>query len=377
MTRRVGNRTNRFWTWLGIAVGILLGIPLGRAETVEQVVNPRTARGAWVSDMAGVISDQAESALNALLADLERRTTAEIAVVTVRNTSGETPKEFATALFNRWGIGKKGKDNGVLVLLVMEARRVEVETGYGVEGILPDGKVGEMLRREAVPRFRQGDFGGGLLALVRAMARELGGSETAGSTGDAHLQARAPSAAPRIPIGGLLLIGAAVGMGFWIRRARIRRCPQCARPMRLLTPQQEKAYLSNVQRFEEDIGAVDWHVWRCDSCQVQQIERGRRSWRFSDCPRCGRHTVATRSTILRSPTYTSEGLEEEIDECLRCDYRHVRRVRLPRRMRSTYSSRGWFIGGFGGGGGFAGGGFGGGGSFGGGSSGGGGAGASW
>lgn len=135
-------------TRFGLQRFLLVAIALAsllKAETPEQVINPKKIRNEWVSDRVGVMNAATKQQINSLIDELERKTTAEIAVVTIYRTDGRSPKEFATTLFNRWGIGKKGKDNGVLVLLVMETRRIEVETGYGIEGVLTDGKVGEIL----------------------------------------------------------------------------------------------------------------------------------------------------------------------------------------------------------------------------------------
>ncbi len=93
-----------------------------------------------------------------------------MAVVTVPETApAASPKTFATELFNKWGIGKKGKDNGVLFLISVGDRRVEIETGYGVEGILPDAKVGNIINTQIIPRFKKGDFEGGTLAGTKAL----------------------------------------------------------------------------------------------------------------------------------------------------------------------------------------------------------------
>jgi uncharacterized protein len=79
----------------------------------------------------------------------------------LRRTQGATPKEYATELFNRWGVGKREADNGVLLLVSLGDRRVEIETGYGMEAILPDAVAGEILDTAVVPRFRAGDIPGG------------------------------------------------------------------------------------------------------------------------------------------------------------------------------------------------------------------------
>ncbi|AFY81779.1 TPM domain-containing protein [Oscillatoria acuminata] len=156
--------------------GILLGFSLvlfpllSHALTVQEVPNPQQQYGGWVTDMANILSPETENQLNRMISELESTTGAELAVVTVPTTApSPSPKEFTTELFNHWGIGKAGRDNGVLFLTAVEERRVEVETGYGVEGVLPDAKVGNILRNQVTPRFREGDFEGGILAGTEAL----------------------------------------------------------------------------------------------------------------------------------------------------------------------------------------------------------------
>jgi len=372
-------------------------------RTPEQVINPKAARNEWVSDMAGVIDDADERQINALVNSLEQRTGTEIAVVTIRRTDGRSPKAFATELFNRWGIGKKGEDNGVVVLLVMDARRVEVETGYAVEGTLTDGKVGDILDREIIPRFRQGDYGSGLLAGVQVMADLIAGEETAystsGKTGSAGRD-RSRGTGTGDSFGSILtvilgVLGISIALGVLIAyRKNHRSCKNCGKKMRLLSEEQDDAYLSVDQKLEEDIGSANYKVWRCDDCQILEIKKEiRQLSNYRECPQCHNRTVISQIKTLYEPTYSREGFKEVELRCVSpdCKYHHTENQTLPRRVRAhTYSSGGrtggsgpWIGGGggfFGGGfgsGGFGGGGGGGGGSFGGGSSGGGGAGRSW
>ncbi len=134
------------------------------ALTPQEVPNPRQVNGGWVTDTADILTDASEAKLNQMIDQLEAKNGTEIAVVTVPETApSASPKEFTTELFNYWGIGKKGQDNGVLFLISVGDRRVEIETGYGVEGILPDAQVGNIINTEITPRFKQGDFDGGTL----------------------------------------------------------------------------------------------------------------------------------------------------------------------------------------------------------------------
>ena len=124
----------------------------------------------WVDDFAGVIGSEYKEKLNALISELEEKTSAEIAVVTVTSISPYGEIEYARQLFDNWKPGKKGKDNGVLVLLSIRERRWRIETGYGIEGILPDGLCGEIGRNYMVPYFKEAKFDEGLYYGVVAIA---------------------------------------------------------------------------------------------------------------------------------------------------------------------------------------------------------------
>lgn len=136
-------------------------------------VNAQDLPGAqgWVNDFAGVINFDGRAKLNALISEIEQKTSVEIAIVTLKSIAPYDEKLYARMLFDNWKIGKKGKDNGVLVLLVIEERLWRIETGYGIEGILPDGLCGEIGRKYMVPLFKQGKYGEGLYAGVSEMAR--------------------------------------------------------------------------------------------------------------------------------------------------------------------------------------------------------------
>jgi uncharacterized protein len=168
-------------TSAAVLLGVSLFLPgLAWAITLEQVPNPRRSYGGWVSDTANILSSSTESELDRLITQLERRTGAEMAVVTVPNTQGyTTPKDFTTRLFNYWGIGKVGQNNGVLFLISVGDRRVEIETGTGLTTILPNSRVQQIIDRQILPKFRDGDFDGGTLAGVRQLTSVLQGQPVA------------------------------------------------------------------------------------------------------------------------------------------------------------------------------------------------------
>ncbi|MEQ9625398.1 TPM domain-containing protein [Coleofasciculus chthonoplastes] len=149
------------------------------ALTVEEVPNPQQLNGTWVTDMADILSQDTERQLNQMISELEIENGTEIAVVTVPETSpAPSPKSFTTELFNHWGIGKADEDNGVLFLISIGDRRVEIETGYGIEPILPDAQVGQIIETKITPPFKQGNFDAGTLAGTKALVVHLGDEAT-------------------------------------------------------------------------------------------------------------------------------------------------------------------------------------------------------
>jgi uncharacterized protein len=161
--------------YVGCTCLFMVSTPLmSLAVTVESVPNPRqTARG-WVSDTANILNASTEANLNQIISQLEAKNGTEIAVVTVPKTApSETPKAFATQLFNHWKIGKAGQNNGVLFLISKGDRRVEIETGYGIEAVLPHAQVSEIIQQEIVPFFKQGNFDQGTLNGTNALITTL------------------------------------------------------------------------------------------------------------------------------------------------------------------------------------------------------------
>ena len=123
-----------------------------------------------INDFAHVLDAATTTELASLVADVRGKTTAEIAVVTVPSLDGMTVEEYANKLFKAWGIGKKGKDNGVLVLVAPTERKVRIEVGYGLEPVLPDGLAGEIIRTDVLPEFKAGSYTTGVLRGTRRIA---------------------------------------------------------------------------------------------------------------------------------------------------------------------------------------------------------------
>lgn len=127
----------------------------------------------YVNDFANLFNANETNLLRTILTELEQNTTAEVVVVTINTTSPSTPAEYRTELFNYWQIGKKDKDNGLLILYSLNENRIEVETGYGLEGILPDSKIGRMLDDYYVPYRDEGQVAQGIVIFTQEVAKVI------------------------------------------------------------------------------------------------------------------------------------------------------------------------------------------------------------
>ncbi|HUQ25351.1 MAG TPA: TPM domain-containing protein [Burkholderiales bacterium] len=128
-----------------------------------------------VTDLTATLSQQQRSALEQTLAEFEARKGSQIAVLLLPSTKPETPVEYGVRVFDAWKLGRKGVDDGVLVLVAKEDRRVWIVTGRGVEGVLPDATVKRIVDDEITPRFKQGDFYGGVRAGTDRIMRLIEG----------------------------------------------------------------------------------------------------------------------------------------------------------------------------------------------------------
>lgn len=119
----------------------------------------------YVSDFAHVMSAQTKEQIDRLCGQVDHEAHAQIAVVTINTLNGEPIQQYAVELEDAWKVGQKGSDRGVIILLAVKDRKRFIETGYGLEGILPDGKVGD-IGRQMVPMLRSNDFDGAVTLAV-------------------------------------------------------------------------------------------------------------------------------------------------------------------------------------------------------------------
>jgi len=127
-----------------------------------------------VVDLAGIIDNNAETNLNRYLKELETKTGAQMAILTINSLEGQAIEDFSiTIAHDQWKLGQKGKDNGVLVLVALNDKKYRIEIGYGLEGLLPDSLVGSIGRQYLVPYFKRGEYSKGIYAAAVVMANEI------------------------------------------------------------------------------------------------------------------------------------------------------------------------------------------------------------
>ena len=115
-----------------------------------------------VNDNAQILSDSTRKSLTETLKEHELRTTNQIVILTISSLEGESIEDFANKVFNEWKIGQKDKNNGILIVVVPNERRMRIEVGYGLEGELPDLLAGRIIQEVMAPRFREENFNGGI-----------------------------------------------------------------------------------------------------------------------------------------------------------------------------------------------------------------------
>lgn len=410
---------------------------MARDYAPADIPNPNKAdRRVYVADPENKLSQSAKARVNQLAGALRQSTTGEVAVAVVPSIGDYDIADFGEKLFESWGLGKSDKDNGVLILIALDQRKARIQTGYGVEGVLPDISAKKIIDRSIIPNMREGNLDGAVVTAMEDVSNVLTDPEAAeelrssekdawyttegGISGDDirtfvnwlvgilflfacsmfiydlfnsrgkdryrkaliwhnHRTAYWILAAGTL---GLGLIPA--GLAEWMRwRARNKpmKCPTCGAKMRKLNEEEDNELLSPSQDLEEKLNTVDYDVWVCPDCgTVERYPFRTKQMKYTECPNC--HTVAmceVRDHTLVPATVRSQGTGEKIYECQFCHHQNRRRYVIPKKPDPAAAAvaAGAILGsGRGGGSGFGGGGgFGGG--FGGGHTGGGGASGGW
>ena len=168
-----------------------------------------------VNDDAEILSPETRKSLTELLKAHEDKTGNQVVVLTIPSLGGDSIEEYAVKVFEAWKLGQRGKDNGVLVIVSVQDRRMRIEVGYGLEPVLTDLLAGRVIRNVMTPRFKTGDYNNGVLEGAQAIVAVLEKSEAAGLEAVAEQeQGTAPSGSgfdamlPSMSLSERILIGA-------------------------------------------------------------------------------------------------------------------------------------------------------------------------
>lgn len=407
---------------------LLLPIKCFAAWSIDDIPNVHVADSTrYVSNPSGVLSEAAVRQLDATFARIWQTTTAEPVLVAIDSADSDDIDAYATDLFEKWGIGKGDKDNGLLILISRDQRKAVIRTGKGMEGVLPDVYASRIIRNVMAPAYREGNYDQGTVDAVNAVekilsdpsaAKELTSKQRNNSARQQEelsltqfftyyfyfglflagcmliawivIDRRTKMLSPhqryerlgtlKMPALMLGVFGCGVPfIIFWLVNRQMKRirltarlCPSCHTKMNRLDEVTDNNYLTAPQNTEEALHSVDYDVWLCPKCNATTVEPYvNKASGYETCDLC--HTRAARlmgNKVVRQPSTTRQGEGIKMYHCSHCNNNFSRSYPIAKLPPVIVAP----IGGGGGGGGFSGGG---GGSFGGGSTMGGGASGSW
>jgi len=145
-------------------------LPAGNIAVFAQDFPPLTG---YVNDSAGLLSPQGKAELETKLAQLEKDTTAQVFIATVKSLEGDSIEDYASRLFEQWKIGQKDKNNGVLFLVALDDHKMRIEVGYGLESVITDGRAGRIRDNDVIPMFKNNDYEGGIKAGVATIEKYI------------------------------------------------------------------------------------------------------------------------------------------------------------------------------------------------------------
>ena len=335
-----------------LLLGFLLLLPLGLSAE-GRVYTPGLVPKVFAEDSLQLLSDpegyidaEERVLINEALTEIRRSTGVEFAVVVVPSIGDVDIESFSTELFRLWGLGSKTRNDGLLLTLVMDQRKLRFETGYGMEGILTDVLASRIQRQEMIPLMREGKYGEAVYQGVLAVGAVIKGEEytsdrrTARSDGEddgwsillgfcglivlamgysafsslkeKSLRARiSPSEARSVYFRLsasvsqyrviLLVLCPPLGLIFYFYSRRILKevqelsslCPHCHTPhLKILSPGATESYLTPQQKREMELGSRYYHAYSCSHCAHVEVEGQDLAPHWHVCERCGARTVS-------------------------------------------------------------------------------------
>ena len=311
---------------------------------------------ARVNDYANLLSDEVELVLNTQLAQHEEATSNQVVVLTINSLEGAVLEDYANTVFNTWALGQADKDNGVLLLISKNDRKMRIEVGYGLEGRLTDSEAGRIIRNTIAPHFKKGEFEAGITAGTLRILEACSSDGSPEATSEYSEFDRFDGEDWASYILFWLLIGGAILLVLYFAFRRwIPRRSKSGLWMKRLSEAEEDKHLSKRQQFEERIGSVNYDVWVAPDGSEVKVESFAVYGKYISCNKCSYKAAAVyEQRVLRRATYGNTGARLVRRQCTNCGHKTEDRVVIPRKVRYR-STAGGYSGG-GGGGGFSGGG---------------------
>lgn len=389
-----------------------------KVYTVKDVPNVHLRdRTQYISDPDSVLRQSTLDKANKALGMLADSTTVETAIVIVDDIGEADIYDFALALGRHWGVGKKDKNNGVVVVFALNQHQVRIQTGSGAEGVLPDIAAKRLIDEKVIPNMKTGDIDNAVIDLSESLynvftnpeaAAELKSEQSNGIGSDLGkiflffctvmgvlsllllvyylwkmrkmntYQKALTCRENRWVFILLAVLSLGIGLpamaiylllGHYYRNHK-RKCDVCGTEMRKLPEDEDNEYLSQEQDKEEQLKSVDYDVWLCPKCATTEIFPFVSNFtKYKVCPKCNSRTLdLLYDRVERKPTHISDGVGVKVYQCKNCGFRQEERYTIPKHQTAVFIGGGGGGNG-GGGGGFSGGSWGGGGFSGGGASG--------
>jgi len=296
------------------------------------IISPRP--NGWVVDLSGRLKPETVTTINQVAEANYRKRRAEMAVVVIGSTDGIDARQYTVELFNRWGVGNRKRNDGVLILAAIEDRAVEIVVGDGFPADI-ERRTDLIMKNFIVPSFQVGDIDGALLEGAQEATRTLWEKRTVAERvrDNGYILLILVTFAPALI---WILSGVLVRSYF---RYRPRKCQKCNAQMKLVNELTDDKLLNKVERLEEKLGSVDYDIWACPVCYATLKNANRAVLtEYTTCMKCKACTLDSDVTTLRRATTYSSGLERVDYKCKHCGHRHTENRKIPRIRRSSSSS---------------------------------------
>lgn len=316
----------------------------------------------YVNDFAHLLDAETEQRLKAYTREAEANGT-QVTVLTIdrlsRYGAGPEIEAFSTALFNHWGVGDAGKNNGILVLVSHADRKMRIEIGQGYSASW-DKKMKRIIDDVFIPYFKNEDYQSGIEHGVIETIKTATGKYPKAESG---LFSRVSRLLAHwwnqlglwlLAIAAPILSVIAAGLRY-LWRMRPRSCDRCGTKMAKLDETSDDEHIDGGQRLEEYLKSVDYDVWQCQNCAHIDIYRYVSFFSsYKTCPQCRYKTLSVDTTVIVPATTSSTGLKRLDYECERCDFVDTETRTIPMESSSSTGSSSGFGGGSSSGGGASG-----------------------